>query len=322
MTKRANPDMTARRWKKLMGVWLLGWGNAFSKMEISPNGRVTALWPIHPARVQWRSELDAYQVQGNERVSFVPKDEMLHLRDIETDDSNMGKSRIRLARETLGLASAQEKFGASFFGQGATMSGFFKVPEVMGGPEKREMLAYLKSEYNGPKNWRKMGILDGGVTFEKLQVDPVDAQFLESRQFSILEICRWFGVPPHMVAEMHGAKYNNLGDQEISFQRHTMRPYFGIMASEINNSLFSIRESSTYYVEFEVNAILQMSPKEQAEVLNVARQNGIINADEWRSLINMNPIGGKEGESYIHNGNMVQTGAQIAAPKTNEKAIV
>ena len=125
-----------------------------------------------------------------------------------------------------------------------------------------------------------------------------------------------------MVADLDGAKYGNLGEQEIGFMRHAMRPYFGTFQSEINNSIFSIRESSRFFVEFEVNAIPQMSPKEQAEILNVARQNGIINANEWRSLINMNPIDGPEGDAYIHNGNMVQTGAQIAAPKTNEKAIV
>lgn len=322
LTKRTNADLTARRWKKLMAAWLLGWGNSYSKLEISPNGRVTALYPIHPIKVQPRLDLHGYIVWSNTGPSWVPADYMLHLRGSETDDSGLGKSIITLARESLGVAAAQERFGASFYGQGATMSGFFEIPEQMDDESKENFYRYIAAEYTGSKNWRKMGILDGGTKFQPLQINPVDAQYLESRIFSVREIARWFGVPPHMLADLDGAKYGNLGDQEISFQRHTMRPYYGLFSSEINSTLFSVTEQKTVFVEFEQNAILQASPKEQAEVLSIGRQNGVLNANEWRALINLNPIDGPAGDAYLVNGNMVNTAAQIAAPNTNEPKVI
>lgn len=322
LTVRANNLMTARRWKKMMTGWVLGWGNAFSAIEMSANGRVTALWPIHPMFVRWSSDDQVYLVQTTNGPKVISPDFMLHLRGVEIDGSNMGKSVVTLARESLGMAVAQEKFGSSFYGQGATMSGFFTVPESLGDEAKMDMIKYIKAEYTGSSNWRKIGVLDGGSKFEKLQINPVDAQFLESRVFSVREVSRWTGVPPHMLADLDGAKYGNLGEQDIGFTRHTMRSYYNLFASEINNTLFSVAEAQRVFVEFEQNAILQAAPREQADVFNIYRQNGVFSANDIRRFLNMNPIEGPEGDAYVVNGNMVNPAKQGIAPQTNKEVTV
>lgn len=325
LSKKVNPRMTAYRWKRQQVAWVLGWGNAYSIMQEPGNGRVTALWPIHPRYVQWRPELGRdgiYLVQTSDGMKPILPHSMLHFRGLETDDTGVGLSILSKARESLGMTLAQENYGSSFFRSGAAMSGFFQVPEQMSEAAKKSMFEYLDKTYAGAGNARKMGILDGGVTFKELSIKPADAEFLATRKFQRNEICTWFGVPPHKIGDMDGAKYGNLTEQEISFARHTLGPYVANIEQEINTTLFSTSEGKVVFSEFLMDALLRADPATRAEIFNTMRQNGALNANEWRRAENMNPIPGEAGEMYLVNGNMLATAAAKAATKTNKEQVV
>jgi phage portal protein BeeE len=55
------------------------------------------------------------------------------------------------------------------------------------------------AKYGGGRNARVPLILTGGLEVEKLSITPVDAALIPTRQFTVEEICRVFGVPPFMV---------------------------------------------------------------------------------------------------------------------------
>ncbi|MFB0832908.1 phage portal protein, partial [Brevibacillus laterosporus] len=85
----------------------------------------------------------------------------------------------------------------------------------------------------------------------------------------------------------------------------------------INWKLFTKEEREKgYYARFNLSGLLRGDYKSRQEGLAIQRQNGVINADTWRSLEGMNPIDGPEGQEYLVNGNMIPVTA--AASKGGE----
>lgn len=103
---------------------------------------------------------------------------------------------------------------------------------------------------------------------------------------------------------------SNIEHQSIEYVVFSMLPLITRFEQTMNWKLFTPAERAAgYYVKFNVDALLRGDSKARAEALAIKRQNGIINADEWRELDDENPIGGIAGAAYLVNGNMITTEA-------------
>ena len=132
---------------------------------------------------------------------------------------------------------------------------------------------------------------------EKIGIPPRDAQLLESRAFSVEEVCRWFKVDPTLVG--HGTAVSNWGtgleQKMIAFLMFTLRPWLTRIEQAINTSLLTTSESTRYYAEFSVEGLLRADSKSRAAFFSTMVNNGIFTRDEVRKLENMPTMGGNAG---------------------------
>lgn len=143
------------------------------------------------------------------------------------------------------------------------------------------------------------------MKWEPMGMPPEHAQFLETRSFQVSEIARLFRVPPHMIGDVERSTSWGTGieQQATGFLVFTIRPWLVRWEQVLNWDLFGDR--SPFFAEFLVDGLLRGDSASRATALQIQRQNGIINADEWREIENLNPQPDGQGKAYLVPLNMV-----------------
>jgi len=307
-----NPEMAAMSFRQTMTAHILGWGNAYAEIQRDIHGRVAGLWPIRPDRVSPFRDGNKdiwYEIStdNNEKINL-RYDRVLHLPGFSYDGL-MGYNVIAYAKESLGFAKAAEKFGATFFGNGATPSGVLEHPGSLSKEAFERLKAEKEAGFTGD-NAHKMMILEEGMKFTQISIPPEDAQFLETRQFSIPEICRWFRMPPHKVHDLTRATFSNIEHQAIEYVTDTLTPWFIRWEQEINRKLFSEKERRDgYYVKHIAEGLLRGDIKSRYDAYAVGRNWGWLSANDIRQFEDMDPI--DEGEDYLIPVNMMIAGESV-----------
>ena len=211
LNHQANPEMSAYVFRRLIVQHMLLWGNGLAEIERDGAGRVRALWPLPPDRVTLErapgGEL-LYRVRTDADTEVrLPRASVLHISD-GSYDGLWGASRILLARRSVGAGIAADSFAASFYGNGAAIGGIIVNKGRKLSPEARDfLLGEFNAKYAGPERAHKTMYLDDGHEYVAGTMPLADQQFLETRRFQVEEICRWFGVPPHLLQELSEANY-------------------------------------------------------------------------------------------------------------------
>jgi HK97 family phage portal protein len=312
--RRANPEMGAFSFREVMVGWAVRYGNAVAEIQRDARGVPVALWPIHPARVQFERDAETgellYQVTDNAGGrSTLRSMEVYHLRGY--GEGPVGLDVVAYAAESIGWAQATELFGATFFGNGAHTSGFLTYPGKLGKDTKDLIEDELKAKH-GQRNSNGVMILDAAMKFEKSTEAPENAQFIETRQHQVEEICRWFGVPPHKVMHMLRATFTNIEHQSIEVVVDSITPWAIRNEQEADYKLFGQNRQS-FYTKMDLKGLLRGDFKSRQEGLQIMRRNGVINANTWRRLEDMDEIG-RIGDKYIVEGNMTTLEA-VGQPK-------
>ena len=168
-------------------------------------------------------------------------------------------SPIAVARESIGLVKATELFANNFFANGARPGGILQHPGVVKDPEK--VRKSWEQVYKGAHNAHKIAVLEEGMTCKEISIPQKDAQFLETRQFQLNEICRIFRVPPHLVGDLSKATFSNIEHQSIDYFVHTLRPWLVRREQAVNLQLLSEGDREEYYAKFNADGLLRGTSK-------------------------------------------------------------
>ena len=135
---------------------------------------------------------------------------------------------------------------------------------------------------------------------------PEDAQMLETRKFGVEEICRFFGVPPHMIGDLDKSSFSNIEQQSLEFVKYTLDPWVIRFEQAITAKLLTEGERRSVYVKFNLEGLLRGDYASRMNGYAVARQNGWMSANDIRELENLDRIDEAEGgDLYLVNGNML-----------------
>lgn len=305
----ANPHMSSFRFFRLMQTWQLLWGNAYAEIEINGRGQILGLWPMRPDRMRVGQADDGSLLYIYDPASpglqkrVIDEHHMFHLRGLETDGVS-GLSVIGQARQAVALAMAAEEYGARFFANNARPGIYLKHPGALSDKAKKNLIADWENLHRGLQGAHRVGVLEEGMELKEVGIPPEDAQFLQTREHQVIDICRWYGVQPHKVAALDRATNNNIEQQALEFVQDTMEDHFANWEAETSHTLLSAREAQTIFAEFDRSKLLRGDFKSRADGLVALRQNGFINADEGREDIGMNPIADGSGKKYLVQLNM------------------
>lgn len=304
LCRRPNSEMTPSRFMLMVVASICLRGNAFIEKKFIAN-RLVSLVPLLPQNmVVKRLTTGAleykYTENGNERV--IPVKNIMHIRGFGLDGV-CGMMPMKTGRDVIGSAMAVEESAAKIFEQGLQSSGFLTAEQALN-DEQRERLREYMAKFTGSKNAGKIMVLEGGLKYQGVTMNPEDAQMLESRSFSIEEICRWFRVPPFMVG--HTTKQSSwassLEGMNLQFLTHTLRPLLVNIEQEIGRCLLD--SDDEVFAEFSVEGLLRADSAGRAAYYTSALQNGWMSRNDVRRLENMPPIEG--GDIYTVQLNLTQ----------------
>ena len=263
--RQPNPEMTSFSFRETMMTHLLLWGNAYAQVIRDGKNNVLALYPLMPEYVEvdrdekgriyyiYHAYTDEVPGKTNRDIYF-RYDEVFHVPGLGFNGL-VGFSPIAMMKNALGTTLAVEKYGSSFFRNGAQPSGVLEHPGVLKDPSKiRENWTEV---YGGANNAHKVAVLEEGMTYKAISLPPEDSQFLSTREFGVEEICRIFRVPPHMVQDLKRATFSNIEHQSIDFVVHTLTPWLVRFEQAIVKDLMLPEEQDTYFAKFNVDGLLR-----------------------------------------------------------------
>jgi HK97 family phage portal protein len=295
-----NADQTALNFWQFMSASIELHGNAFAEVNRADSGRVIALMPpVAPELVKTRrlstGELE-YEIGGAAKGRKVRQAGMLHIRGFGGNPLG-GLSTLTYGRQTFGMAQAIERAAASTFRNGVRASGILSTEKALTAEQRTTAEALLIEKHQGAANAGVPFLLDNGVKWESLSINPDDAQMLESRAFGVEEICRFFSVPPHMIGHTEKSTSWGTGIEQmtIGFVQFTLRERLKNIESTLEKQLLTEAERHAgMRIEFNIEGLLRGDSKTRSEVHASALQNGWRTINEVRALENLPPIAGGE----------------------------
>ena len=313
-----NADQTALEFWEHQCASLELSGNCYAVIERGVSGNVIGLSPLAPSVVTNRrlpSGAIEYRWTNNGRSYVSDETGIFHVRGFG-GDALRGRSTLAMAAKTLGLAQAINLAASTTFKNGLRPSGQLTVPTPLPKDQRDAIMAKLAQDYQGAVNAGKPLVLEGGLEWKPLSINPEDAQMLESRGFSIEEICRFFGVPPFMIG--HTEKTTSWGtgleQQILAFQKFTLRRRIERIEQRIAKSLFSAQDRAEgLQVEFNFEGLLRGDTASRFASYQTGLQNGIYAINEVRRFENLPPVEGGD-VPRMQAQNMPITAALNAVP--------
>lgn len=314
LTEQPNPEMTPFSFFETGQSHLGTWGNSYSEIVRDGSGSeapVVELWPLAPDRVT-PDRTDAasghklvYRVSPDneidgetEEVTLQPH-QVLHVPGLAFDGIK-GYSPVHMARESLGLATAAERFGAAFFGNGARPGGFLVHPGDLSEAAKKTLREQWEAIHKGPGNAHRIAVLDEDMKWIERSMSMEDAQFLTTRQFQVVEIARWWNVPPHMIKDLSQAHFNNVEHLSLEFLIYSLGPWLDKWAQEIRRKLFTRAERrSGLRVEHKVHHLLRADVKTRYEAYRVGREAGLLTVNDMRKLEGLSRVAEDEADKLL-----------------------
>jgi HK97 family phage portal protein len=306
---RPNPNMSAMDWRSAMVAFAISWGNGYSEIVRAPgSGQVVELWPLDSSRMRIIYHEDdgrllyIYRDPVTNRERKFEQYEIFHLRGLSSDGIQ-GYSLARLARESIALGLAQERSGAAFFGNASRPSGVLEADHWMKKEQRIEVAREWQDHYAGVDKAHKTAVLSG-MTFKPVTIPNEDAQWIEARHLTIEEMARWLRVPPHKIAHLLRATFDNIEHQSIEYVTDCLYSWAVKIEQEISRKLISLREQNNLFAEHLFDALLRTDIKTRFEAYGSGRQWGHLTINEIRLLENRNPIG-PAGDVHMVPANMM-----------------
>lgn len=288
-----NELQTAVNWKGAGQGQLNTYGNFFAEIIRKTDGTVRSLgvpFPSPSVSIKTNGGRLVYEVETNGANRIILAKDMFHVAGFSYDGL-MGIAKLDLMRESLGLAKTYEDKASYFVKNDSTPP----IAIINKG-------SYNETQNNSnKKNWQaaqagansgKAAHLSGDFEIKQLAITPDQAQFLESRVFSVGEIARFTGVPPHLLFELDRATFNNIEQQNIEFATYTIDGWVTKWEQEINRKLFRPSEKKKVYAKFNLNGLMKADAKSRGEFYKALSGIGAITPNQIAKLEDMNPLEG------------------------------
>jgi len=295
-------------------------GNAYVTTLRDGTGRVIHLTVLDPSDI---TPTLAPDEDGIQRLTFTSSNapgqtfttrDITMVRGLLKPGQIEGVSPVTAAREFLGLGIAVQKFGASFFGNGALPGSLIEVP----GQLTPEGVAQVKSAWNdvhrGAANGNRLAVLTENAKFSKISLSPEDSQFLQTKQATVQDVARLYGVPPHLLADASGSTSwgSGLAEQNVAFAQFSLRP----LVTRLEAALTAIMRSegiAVAYARFDLES-MRRSTSDRWDSYSTAIQTGVLSIDEVRSYENLPALPDGQGSKHYVPLNLAPVDTPPAAP--------
>jgi len=320
LNRRPNSDMSAIAFKRALAIAQLSWGQGYCEILRDMSSRVAGFYPIHPERVTpFRDQNGlAYAINnGAHEPGVIRAENMIHVKG-PSIIGLMGVNKIGLAAGTIALTIATNEFSSSYFRNGGRPGGTLEVTGKLQDEDFERLKKQWANRHEGPDKAFKTAILDNGAKYTAIPNDAQKGQTIESRQFQIEEVCRFWGVPPHKIGHLIRASENNIEHQGKAFVNDCLRPIAIEFQQEFDEKCLN-RRSGYFYSKIDLDWVMAGTFKDRMEGYREARNIGVLNANEIREVEGWDSIG-PDGDKFIVQGAMIEL-KDVGMPYKNKQKV-
>lgn len=288
-------------WESVVSSMLLR-GVAYSE-KMMVGSRLVGLRFLPRGRLTLPTSGNGYYLytENDGTQSKIPKSRIWKIDGWSLDGEN-GVSVIEYGANVFGSAQATDKAASGTFKRGLMPTTWFKYPRMLKPDQRKEARDFIENRLSGQINAGRPAILEADMEVGTLGIKPNDAQLLESRGFSVEEICRWFKVPPHMIG--HTEKSTSWGtgieQQMLGFLKFTLNPWLIRIEQSIKKDLLAWEDRNKFYPKFVVEGLLRADSAARADFYSKMVNNGMMTRDEVRGLEDRAARGGNADVLTVH----------------------
>lgn len=279
----------------MTGICLIN-GNSFSYIKRGVNGEPQSLKIINTQDYSIDAFVDEkdnlfYKIKGLNNDKPIPSDDIIHFKWMTTNGV-YGLNTINKHQDTFGVGVAARDLTNYFFKNRAHLGGHIEYPNELTDTQYDRLKKSWNAAYGGTENAGKTAVLEEGAKFVQHNFDPSKSQMIEAQKFNVEDVARVFGVPPHLLASLDRATFNNIEQLSLEFAKYTIRPWAARIEQELNRKLFRTDERGKYRVRFDMSAFMRGDMDSLAEFLSKMVTSGIYSINDARKILDKNPTPG------------------------------
>lgn len=291
-------------------VWNGLLGNGYARIHRDPRTmRATSLELLPATSVM--ADYDRlgnlfYRVSGigyaNQVVNvIVPNYDMIHVKNITTDGVTGERIHI-IHQDSFGAAAHGQKWGRKFFENSAQVRGIMTVEGSLSPKQIENIKSQFDRKYSGSEKVGSTAVLDGGMKYQKIGLDPKEAALVDFRHLTAQEVSNIFSIPMHMLAQLERSTFTNMEQQSAEYVRYCLMPLCEQIEGELTTKCFMEAEQGRFFAQFDLDALMRGDMKARAEFYRTMVSNGIMTPNEAREREGLNHIDG--GDSLFMQINM------------------
>lgn len=271
-------------------------GNGFAYIQRAKDGTVTNIryCESKDVNIHYNKNKDElyYTIShiSNKRIEPI---NVIHLIKNSYDGIN-GISVLSYAARSLGISNNTENSANSFFTNGCNLSGVLTVQGQLTQKQKDDIRSSWNQAYSNGGNG--LAVLQGNMSYQPIQLSASDSQMLESRQFNVQDIARFFGISPVLLGDLSHSSYSTIEATQNQFLLHTLQPYIVMVEAEFNRKLLKPSESNLS-INLDETALLKTDKTAQATYYGTLIDKGILCINEVRKELGYSAIEG--GDKHI-----------------------
>lgn len=309
-----NADDTAVEFWEAVVFSLMIYGNAFGELKRNGEGTIVSI-DLHPAdkvRVERtpRTNERVYRLTENGKTRTLSERQVFHVRMNKVPGCDVGLSPLAYGKQAFGNALAAEKTAGKMFANGMQAAGVLAVDQVLTEPQ-RAQIGDMVAKYAGSDRAGKLMVLEAGLKYQQLSLTPEDAQMLDTRRFSVEQVCRFFGVPPVMIGHAAaGVTTWGSGVEQIilQFTKTGLLSVLRAIEGAISRDLMTAEERKRYSARFNMEGLLRGDSASRKDFISGMVQNGVYTRNYARRLENLPPSTDANADVLTVQSNLVPLG--------------
>lgn len=319
LKRKPNRWQKPAQFKRMMQAHVLLRGNAYALKVLNTRGEVMELLPLDPDRMVVKQADDLtltyeWTTKKGGLVTF-RQEEILHLYGL-TLDGYRGVTPLTYARETLEGATAMRRHGNAVFRNGANVTGALSTEKSLSDTARERLKASLEEFRSGGAREGKAIILEEGLKYQTMALTAEDAQWIEAQNFSRVEICMFFGVPPHKIGHTEGNTQlgSSIAAQGQDFTTYALEDYLTMWEEALTADCLDERRQADLYVRINRAALVRGDFAARWDGYVKALQWGVFSPNEIRALEDENPRA--DGDIYYQPPNTAGSGPAASQEPT------
>lgn len=267
-------------------------GAGYARIERDAKGEAYALWPMPTDQVLAKVLSDGsmvYQYTFGGNVAILAEENVFVVKGL--GNGTVGLDKLEYMRATVDEAAKAQASATKVFATGGKPTGVLMIDQVLKPGQRDELRKNFSELAEG--NTSRIAVLEANMKYQQLSLSASDQQLLETRKFSVEEICRWFDVPPVLV---HNANVTAWGtgifEIKDGFYTLAIAPLCVNIQQALRKRVMTAAQRARYTGEFSMDALMRASIKDRFEIYAKATQNGLKTRNECRQLENDPPLPG------------------------------